>query len=77
MRMMITSCFFYSPMEVERSLVEQRIVLSHELATNTLRGGRFHDHYRNLETQRNYSLELEIIEPCQQSSVINFTIVRK
>ena len=50
MRMRITNCFL--PMEVERSLVEQRIVLSHELATNTLRGGRFHDHYRNLETQR-------------------------
>ena len=49
--MTITNC--YSPMEVERSLVEQRIVLSHELAANTLRGGRFHDHYRNLQTQSN------------------------
>ena len=68
MRMMITSCFFYSPMEVERSLVEQRIVLSHELATNTLRGGRFHDHYRNLEIKRNYSSEIEIFEPAELST---------
>ena len=50
MRLRLDNCNL--PMEVERSLVEQGIVLSHELATNTLRGGRFHDHYRNLKTQR-------------------------
>ena len=56
-------------MEVERSLVEQRIVLSHELATNTLRGGRFHDHYRNLQTQRIDNIS------SQQDMERNFTII--
>ena len=39
-------------MEVQRSLVEQGVVLSDKLSANTLRGGRFHDHYKHLNIQQ-------------------------